>query len=274
MSFDLTTFLFELINFVLLVFLLRRFVYRPIAASISARRAEIAETRASAAAQLEGVKTRTAELDARQRAVDVLREEVFAEASADAATLRARLLGEAREDAVAERAKAQSMLESEREAALGWVRETAVDQGAAVAGRLLLELAPDAAHDALVQCLLRRLRDGGVSLHGDDAEGEGEHHDGRAHGDDAARGHAEVHGPVRAVVTFARSPTPAETEALELALRDAVGGPVHLSVGKEEELGAGVSLRLGDRTYDATLSGQLDLLRDEARRLLAKHAAA
>ena len=142
MSFDLTTFLFELINFVLLIFLLRRFVYRPIAASIAARRAEIAETRATAAAQLDGVNARTAELDVRQRAIDVLREEVFAEASADAATLRARLLGEAREDAVAERVKVQSLLESEREAALGWVRETAVDQGAAVAGRLLLALAP------------------------------------------------------------------------------------------------------------------------------------
>ncbi len=276
MSFDLTTFLFELINFVLLIFLLRRFVYRPIAASIAARRAEIAETRATAAAQLDGVNARTAELDVRQRAIDVLREEVFAEASADAATLRARLLGEAREDAVAERVKVQSLLESEREAALGWVRETAVDQGAAVAGRLLLALAPDAAHDALVQRLLQRLRDGSVFSLGDDLDGEGERGDGSGVGvgGHATDGPGEARSPVKAEATFARTPTAGETEALEQALRDAVGGPVHLAVAKDVELGAGLTLRFGDRTYDATLAGQLDLLRDEARRLLAQQDAA
>ncbi len=241
MQFDLVTFLFELVNFVVLALVLQRFVYRPIAASIQERRQEIATARAEAATKLAEVDQRATALDARELETDRLRETIVAEATAAAASERARLLEQARADAHAERARVQALLEAEREAALGWVREVTVEQGVEVAGKLLLELVPEAAHEALVQRLFAALAD--------------------------ARPAHEAPGEVAsAEATFARVPSQEQVREIKRVLEAACGGPVRVVVATDEALGAGATVRLHDRVFDASVSGQLELLRDEARR--------
>ena len=51
MEFDWTTFALEALNFLVLVWLLKRFFYRPVLAVIEARRAETAKTIADAEAR-------------------------------------------------------------------------------------------------------------------------------------------------------------------------------------------------------------------------------
>jgi F-type H+-transporting ATPase subunit b len=245
MTFDLTTFVFELVNFVVLAFVLGRFVFRPIAGAITARRAEIEGTRARAAEGLALVDTRQAEIDARNQELDDLRQRIFAEATAEAASERAKLMAQAREDASAERARVQSLLEVERTTALGWVREAAVDQGTEIAGILLQKLVPEAAHEALVAYLIRAIGERSDDLRAELADGAGE-----------------------AEVTYARFPSREEADALLEALEEAIGGTVRVSTATDEELGAGVVLRFGDRVLDASVKGQLELLREEARRQL------
>lgn len=251
MQFDLVTFIFELINFVVLAWLLQRVVYKPLAAAIRERREEIQQTRAKAEEQLAAVDARAAALAVRDRELDLLRETIFAEATAAASAERAKLLGEAREDAAAERQRAQATLAAEREAALGWVREVTVDRGVEVAGRMLLELVPDAAHEALFERLLATLAS------------RSELAEGAADGDE---------GDVHADAAFARMATPEEAKRLRTVLETALGAPVRLAVTEDEGLGAGVTVRVRDRVYDASVAGQLELLRDDARLQLAKEA--
>lgn len=249
MTFNPLTFTFELINFVVLAVLLQRVVYRPVAEAIRARRAEIEQTRATAAERLALVDQRAEALAARDQELDQLRTSIVSEATAAAATERAKMLAQARDDAAAERQRAHAMLEAEREAALGWVREVTVERGVEVAGRLLLELVPDAAHEALVDRLLAALagRDDLAGIDPDDHE-------------------------VHADATFAQLPTPEQSRRLRQALEEAVGRPVLLSVTEDERLGAGATVRVLDRVFDASVAGQLELLREDARLQLAAEA--
>jgi len=249
MTFNPLTFTFELINFVVLAVLLQRMVYRPVAEAIRARRAEIEQTRATAAERLALVDQRAEALAARDQELDQLRTSIISEATAAASTGRAKLLAQARDDAAAERQRAHAMLEAEREAAVGWVREVTVDRGVEVAGKLLLQLVPDAAHEALVERLL-------VSVAARTDLGAPDHEPGDVHAD----------------ATFAQLPTAEQSRRLRHALEEAVGQHVLLSVTEDDRLGAGATVRIRDRVFDASVSGQLELLRDDARQLLTAEA--
>lgn len=247
MSFDWTTFLLELINFVVLAALLTRFVYKPISSSIQERRERLTQAQAEATQRLEDLTGRSTALDARSRELDRLREEIYASALTEAAEERARLLAQARDDAAAERERVQGLLEAEREAAEAWVKDAAIERGAQVAGQLLLSLAPEAAHAALLDRLTEEVRARGEALR--DPSGA---------------------APSEVEVSMARLPRAGEVDSLRAAVAEALGQPPRWSVKEDERIGAGAILRVGDRVLDASVSGQLELLRREARHLLAE----
>lgn len=243
MTLDLTTFLFELVNFLVLAAILTRFVYRPLAEGVRARREELARLRSEAAEKVAAAEARQEDLARRERELDGLRDQVMGEATASAAAERARILAQAREDAAGERARVQTLLEAERVAALGWVRDEAVERGVEVAGRLLLSLAPQAAHAALVGHLVAEVR-----------------------------GRAAADRPEEVELSLPRADDAESVERVRAALTEAFGAAPRLTVHEEPALGAGAVLRLGDLRLDASIAGQLEALRDEARRGLGAEA--
>ncbi len=245
MTFNATTFAFELINFVVLVWLLNRYVFKALVSSIAERRARIAAAEAAAAAQQAAAEAAQAEMRSRSLELDRLRETILQEATADAAAERARLITPAREDAAAERARVQQLLEAEREAALAWVRSEAVERGVDVAGHMMLSLAPEALDAALVEQLVAEI----------DARRE------------ALRRAAEELGEQAPEVTLvaARLPPSELRERLREALGEALGARPRLSLKEDETLLAGLVLRVGGRVLDASVAGQLAAFRDRAR---------
>ncbi len=242
MDFEISTFALEIINFIVLTMLMLRFVYRPIAAAIDARRQTLRESLAEARQLQEAAQRRGEELDARSRELDVLRERIFGEATAQAAQERARLIGEARQDATAERARVHALLEGERVALESWVAEAAIDQGADLAGELLLKLAPGCAHDALLKRLLVELAAFGPAA-------------GAAAPPDEA-----------AELTLAEAPSDAALAALKEALQAHLGPHRALTLKLNPALGAGAILRLGHQVFDASVAAQIAAIRAEAHR--------
>lgn len=125
MEFDWTTFLLEVLNFLVLVWLLKRFFYRPVLAVIEARRAETAKVIADAEAvrnAAEGLKseylTRLAEVDIERAAAKAaLDEEIAAERERRLAALEARLSEErSRHEVVAARQRGEREHAMERQA--------------------------------------------------------------------------------------------------------------------------------------------------------------
>ena len=157
MEFDWTTFALEVLNFLVLVWLLKRFFYRPVLAVIEARRAETAKTIADAEAvrrEAEGLKS-----ECQARLAGMAQERTAAKAGLDEeiAAERARRLAAVETEANADRQRRQ-MLEarekSEHEAAL---EREAVTIAARFASRFLDRLAGPELEAKLVELALSEL---------------------------------------------------------------------------------------------------------------------
>lgn len=157
MEFDWTTFALEVLNFLVLVWLLKRFFYRPVLAVIEARRAETAKTIADAEAvrrEAEGLKS---ECQARLAGIDQERAAARAKLDEEIAAERALRLAAVEAEVNADRQRRQ-MLEarerSEREAAL---EREAVTIAARFASRFLDRLAGPELEAKLVELALSEL---------------------------------------------------------------------------------------------------------------------
>jgi F-type H+-transporting ATPase subunit b len=241
MDFNLTTFVFETVNFVVLVFILQRLVYRPLQRAIRRRHEAMDEREERARRAMTEAKALQDEVTTRARGLDTLREQVLREATEQAAEERARILRSAHEDAATERARVQRLLEAEREAAVGWVREMAIEHSTEVAGRLLAQIAPEALDETLTRELLGELR--GMDL-------------------------GETAGLREVDVTFAKRPSESTVEGIRRELGRILGAPPRLTQREDESLGAGLVLRLGGKVLDASLSGQLEAFRGRVRTLI------
>lgn len=157
MEFDLTTFILEVINFLVLVWLLKRFFYRPVLAVIEMRQAETAKTIADAAAvrrEAEGLKS---ECLGRLAGVDQERTVARAELAEEIAAERVRRLAAVEAEVNTDRQRRQ-MLEarerSEREDAL---QREAVNIAARFASRFLDRLVGPELEAKLVELALSEL---------------------------------------------------------------------------------------------------------------------
>lgn len=139
MRFDWVTFALQTVNFAILVWLLQRFLYRPLLNLLDARKAEVqkqydeaGETRRQALALLD-------ETRAERASIASEREQALRTAAAQAEELVASRREKAGQEAVATLRDARETLAAEREQALAEARRAAIDLGADIARRLLEE---------------------------------------------------------------------------------------------------------------------------------------
>ncbi len=157
MEFDLTTFALEVLNFLVLVWLLKHFFYRPVLAVIEKRQADTAKMIASAEAvrrEAEGLKseykTRLAEVDKERAAAKAaLEEQIAAERLRRLATVEAEVNADRQR-----RQMLEARARSEREAAL---EREAVTIAARFASRFLDRLASPELEAKLVELALSEL---------------------------------------------------------------------------------------------------------------------
>jgi F-type H+-transporting ATPase subunit b len=140
MHFDWSTLALQTVNFAVLVWLLHRFLYKPVLRMVDLRRAEIdkqydeaGRTAAQAKEQLNTVATERASIAAERTAV-------LKEAAAQAQQAAAARRAQAERDAAAFLEEARKTLAVERSRALIEARRLAIDLGAEIAGRLLAEV--------------------------------------------------------------------------------------------------------------------------------------
>jgi F-type H+-transporting ATPase subunit b len=159
---QLSTIIFQIINFLILLIILARFLYQPVVRTMRERQAAIA-------ARLRDADQRVVEADSeRERLSQAIEqanrraEELLVRTRTEAAAERARLIETARNDAARYREEAQrAMQEQERETLSrleARVRATAVT----IAGSLVRQAAGPAVH----QALLDRLTDGAIHADG------------------------------------------------------------------------------------------------------------
>lgn len=157
MEFDLTTFALEVLNFLVLVWLLKRFFYRPVLAVIERRQLETAKIIADAEATRREAAGLKAECAGRLAGIDHERTAARSSLDAEIAAERARRLAAVEVEVEADRQR-RKMLESrernEREAAL---EREAASLALRFASRFLERLAGPALEAKLVELALSEL---------------------------------------------------------------------------------------------------------------------
>lgn len=142
--------IFTAIVFLLLVVILRKFAWGPIAAGLEKREGHIAHEIAAAEKANADAKLMLGEyqkkLDAAQAEVGA----ILADARRNAERTHQELLTQARNEATAETARAKREIESAKDAAMRELAQVATDQALALAGKLLQQKLQPADHARLI----------------------------------------------------------------------------------------------------------------------------
>ena len=140
MKIDGWTVLLQAANFLVLVLLLRRYLWRPVLAAIDRRKKQMDDAAAAASAREAAADERRTEYEERVITAERDRERLLADARAQIAREREEALASAQAESAARAAAARARLDEERrEAAIG-VAKDAVDLAIGVARKLLGEV--------------------------------------------------------------------------------------------------------------------------------------
>jgi F-type H+-transporting ATPase subunit b len=149
----------QALNFVILVWLMKRFLYQPILDAIDAREQRIAAELADAAAkQAEAQKDRD-ELRQKNEELDEQRAALLSRAAEEAKAERQRLLDEARQAADALSAKRQETLRSDAHNLNEAIGRRTREEVFAIARKVLSDLATTSLEERLGEVFTRRLRE-------------------------------------------------------------------------------------------------------------------
>lgn len=246
MEFDWTTFSLEIVNFLVLVWILKRFLYRPVLDVLAKRRAGIEKSLADAK-----------RIEADATALKAQNERRLAQWEEEKEAAQARLV----EEIAAERARLMAGLEAsldeerEKRKALNarrekeWqqsVEEQAIRQAGAFAAALLSRLASGGLQERLFEMVLEDLK----GLAGSERE--------------AVAAAAKTNG--KAQIQSAFPLDGAQRQTLEGLLGEIAGTPVAAEYGENSDLVAGIRVSIGPWVLHGNLRDELKFFTGAGRR--------
>lgn len=157
MELDWSTFLLEIVNFLILVWILKHFLYRPVRSAIEARRERVAAALEQAEATRDEAEQARAAFEAQRNALDQANAQARDALERELAAERERRLAELREDLQRERDKAMALAERERAELERRAQAGALALAGRFAGRLLGAVAGPELEARLVDLVIEQL---------------------------------------------------------------------------------------------------------------------
>ena len=159
MLIDWFTVIAQAINFLILVWLLKRFLYQPILGAIDSREKSVAKELADADAKKAEAQKEHAEFQHKNDEFDQQRAALFTKATDEANTERDRLIGEARKAADALSAKRQEAMRTEAKNVSQAIARRTQDEVFAIARKALTDLATTSLEERVAAVFTRRVHD-------------------------------------------------------------------------------------------------------------------
>jgi F-type H+-transporting ATPase subunit b len=159
MLIDWFTVVAQAVNFLILVWLLRRFLYRPVLAAIEAREKKIASQLEDAAARQAQARKEGEDFRRQSETLDKQREELLRKATNDASAERQRLLDAARKDTDTLRSKLADAVTNEREVLNQQIVTRTREEVFAIARKTLADLADTSLEERMTEVFLDHLSD-------------------------------------------------------------------------------------------------------------------
>jgi F-type H+-transporting ATPase subunit b len=235
-TFNPWTFLFEILNFLVLAYVLHRLLYRPLREAIDRRQAENEKARTDAEAARKEADAARSELAAKLAASDKERQELLHKAAEEAEAEKTKRLAETAAAAKAVREQARHDAEQLRQDTLAGIEGEVGQMAVGLAGRLLSEVSGTSLNAELVRRLVEAIR----GVNGDER--------------DRVRRDAGTGG---AVVESAAPLDEVLQKNLTAALHDMLGHPCEVKVEVKPALVGGALARVGGHVWDATVAAQL-----------------
>jgi len=249
MLIDWFTVLAQVVNFLILVWLLKRFLYRPILDAIDAREKRIAKELADADAKKAEAQKERDEFQYKNEEFDQQRAALLSKATDEAKAERQRLLDAARKAADALAAKRQEALRSEQQNLSEALSRRAREEVFAVARKALADLATASLEERMGEVFTRRLRE----MDGKAKAGLGE-----------ALKSASAPGVVRSAFDL-----PAEQRAvIQKAVNETFSAEIHLRFETAPDLVSGIELATDGQKVGWSIANYLALLEESVAELL------
>ena len=253
MPIDWFTVVAQAINFLILVWLLKRFLYKPILHAIDEREKGIAAQLAEAEAKKAEAQKERDDFQHKNEAFDQERAALLKKATDEAKAERQRLLDEARKDADALRAKRQEALRNEQrnlsQEIIRWTQKEVF----AIARKTLADLAATSLEERMGEVFVQRLR----ALTG-------------AAKEQLAAALKTSTQPAR--VRSAFDLPPAQRRAIESALNETFSADIHIQFETAPELVSGIELSANGQKVAWSIADYLATLEKSAGELLHKDA--
>ena len=158
MLIDWFTVVAQALNFLILVGLLKRFLYRPILDALDAREKRIATELADAAAKKAEARQERDEFTRKNEEFDKQRAALLSNAEDEASAEQQQLLGQARKESEALRTKWQEALRREHQNLSDELTNRTRDEVLAIARKTLTDLATTSLEEQMTEAFLRQLR--------------------------------------------------------------------------------------------------------------------
>ncbi len=236
MKFDIWTFLFQIINFVVLLFILRRILYKPIRSIIEKRRGLIEKTIEDAE------RTKQDALELKQKHQDELNTykeqhiQMLEKAKEDAETERKRLLREAEKDAKKTFEKEKGIYDAGKRRLEALLKEKAIETASVFASRLLRDISDKDLHKALFRKILIEM--GQIT----------------ANINEIKKKDATIETEIISAFPLEKD----ELKALQDTMESLTSKKVTFCVTTDDTLIAGVKIKVYDMIYDSSLLRQIE----------------
>jgi F-type H+-transporting ATPase subunit b len=251
---DWTTFALEIMNFLVLVWLLKRLLYKPVLNAIAERKANVQNTLSDADKLRKEAQTLREEYEHRQadwrQEKETVRNRMLEEVNGE----RVRLLAELQSTLQQEQEKARALEERRLSDLTHHVEDAAIAQGGLFAARLLARLASPELGARLVEVVIE-------DLHRLPEERR------QAMRTACARGDAPI------VVTSAHRLSSPQRESLMEAVQSLLGRTISCEWREDPQLLAGIRLSLGPWMLGANLQDELKFFSDTLRPVSPAHAS-
>ncbi len=158
MNIDWFTFAAQIVNFLILIWILQRFLYRPIQKVMEERRNRIRSQVEESDKKLQEASLREEEIRKHEKEMEREREELLARSREEARHQKQTLLEEARADVEKQRTLWFEDLEKERSAFLGELKRRSAQQIHSILRRALTDLADEELEERMAAAFIDKLR--------------------------------------------------------------------------------------------------------------------
>ena len=237
MQIDWLTVIAQIVNFLILVWLLQRFLYRPVIEAMERREQRIASRLQEAKQREQDAAEKVQEYEARRLELEQTRQQRFNEAEEAAEEKRKALLEKAREETANKHRQWQAQVEQEQQHFLKELRNYSIEAIQKIGRRTLANLANSDLETQIIQVFLQRLK----SL--DNATRKTLH---------------QTQGPIR--VNSAFDLDVGTKGRITRAIHELINESVEVEYGRSADLLCGIELRGGDHQIGWSLADHLDHL--------------